>query len=245
MKKIFITYFLWIIFIPFTISQNVINSGLFLKRVESNLLAHTLYNSQSKGDIEKLFFGNFNAPVEFFYAPSFEDNLGFRVMRDSSDTSYIIEIKCFINYEEAAKEAKEKFHLIEIPIELWNSLPRDAFNLIFDYNSYAAIGKRYSEELHTLLKVETRSFPISDKFAKKLYDKLVSFIDNFKGKGVPSLIADGYSVTFRTVVDDEVWSLWIHQPQENALKMANLCRQIITDAETNILNESKYIELLD
>ena len=74
---------------------------------------------------------------------------------------------------------------------------------------------------------------------------MVSFIDNFKAGGMAPTISDGYSVKFRTVVDDEVWSLWIHEPQEIALKMADLCRQIITDGIANKLDESKYITVLD
>jgi hypothetical protein len=76
---------------------------------------------------------------------------------------------------------------------------------------------------------------------------MVSFIDNFKARGTPpsSTCTGCPSVTFSAVVKDEVWSLWIYEPQGNALKMANLCRQIITDVETNTLNESKYVELLN
>ena len=59
---------------------------------------------------------------------------------------------------------------------------------------------------------------------------MVSFIGTFKTKGALPIMADGYSVTFRTVVEDEVWSLNIHIPQGNAFKKADLCRQIITDA---------------
>jgi hypothetical protein len=107
------------------------------------------------------------------------------------------------------------------------------------------MAKRFYEELTKLYKVETRSFPVSDRFAAMLYNKMVSFIDNIKGKGIPPTVADGYSVTFRTVVEDEVWSLAIHMPEGEALKMADICRQIMADAESNELDESKYIELLE
>ena len=74
---------------------------------------------------------------------------------------------------------------------------------------------------------------------------MVFFINNFKSKGIPGIIMDGYSVTFRTVVDDEVWSLDIHMPAGNAKIMADLCMQIITDAKANQLEESKYLSRLD
>jgi hypothetical protein len=104
---------------------------------------------------------------------------------------------------------------------------------------------KQNEEMLKLFKIDSWSYPINNLFAEKLYEKMSSFIDNFKAKGVPPIILDGYSVTFRTVVDDEVWSLWIHLPQGNALKMSDLCRQIITDGCAGKLDESKYIELLD
>jgi hypothetical protein len=253
MKKIVIISFLCGFFIPVTLSQNVENDGDFLKRIEYNLIEKggfefnefttcDVYNLNSKGYKEKLLFGNFNAPVEIFFGEA-----GFRVVRDSLDTSYILEIKRISNYEEASEETREKRHLIDVPVEVLNELPRDAFNLIYDYNSNIAINKRYFEELPKHLKVETLSLAISDRFAERLYGKMVSFIDNFKARGVPPsrTCIDCSSVTFRTVVEDEVWSLWIYEPQGNALKMSNLCRQIMTDVETNTLDESKYAGLLD
>ena len=62
MKKNFITCFLlWFHFL-LLYSQHVENneSGHFLKRIEYNLRNQQgYYNDASKGDIEKLFFGNF------------------------------------------------------------------------------------------------------------------------------------------------------------------------------------------
>ena len=104
---------------------------------------------------------------------------------------------------------------------------------------------KYFEELPKLFKIETRSFSINNQFAEELYKKMASFIDNFKAKGTPPIISDGYSTTFRTVVEDEVWLLWIHNPQGSALKMADLCRRIITDAKENQLDEAKYLSVLD
>jgi len=76
---------------------------------------------------------------------------------------------------------------------------------------------------------------------------MVSVIVNYKAKGVPATVLDGYSLSFRAVIDDEVWSLRIRSPQRNniLLKMADLCRQIITDAIAYELDEAKYITVLD
>ncbi|MDR1154570.1 MAG: hypothetical protein LBL04_07645 [Bacteroidales bacterium] len=89
-ERIFITGFLWILFIPFAFSQDKehVDGGHFVKRIEYNLRSRhdRSHNLDSKGKIEKLFFGDFNAEVEFFYLPSEEAAYGeaysgFRIVR--------------------------------------------------------------------------------------------------------------------------------------------------------------------
>jgi hypothetical protein len=243
MKKVIVAGILYFFLIPTVFSRNgeYVGGASFIKRIEYNLIMlDGVYNLRSKGDVEKLFFGDFNAPVEFFYKPSFSGASGFRIVRDSLDKSFTLEIKYILNYEEALKEAGKNSRQTDVPERLLNSLPKDLLHLLREYNSNGAMAKRFYEELTKRFKVETRSFPISNRFAELLYNKMVSFIDDFKGKGVPPTVADGYSVTFRAVVEDEVWSLAIHMPNGEALKMADMCRQIMTDAEKNELDESKY-----
>jgi hypothetical protein len=92
--------------------------------------------------------------------------------------------------------------------------------------------------------IDSHSFPVSNQFAEVLYKKMVSLIANFKVVGIAPLVDDGEGVTFRTVVEDEVWTLSIHAPQVDALKMCNICLQIIKDAKNNQLDEASYIRLL-
>ena len=243
MKRTIIICLLEGFFFSFIFSQNGDHpdGGAFLKRVENNLYMKWLYNLSSKGNVEKLFFGEFNAPVEFFHEPSFEGASGFRIVRDSLKKSYTIELKHVSNYEEAQKEASNKYELFGIS-DL-SSTPKDLCDKIREHNS--AMTSKYFEELPKLFRIETKALSIGDQFAEKLYKKMGSFIEKFKVKGLPNGIDDGYCVTFRTVVEDEVWSLWIHEPQGNALKMSNLCRQIIADAKENQLDEAKYISVLN
>lgn len=91
--------------------------------------------------------------------------------------------------------------------------------------------------------IESFTFQVSPQFAEELHEKMVSFIGNFKGKGVPRRIMGGHSVVFRNVVDDELWSLSIRNPKGHPLK--ELCMQILTDAKTNQLDESKYMTVLN
>ena len=88
MKIIFILFFLWGVIIPFAFSQNtnILEETRFLKRIENNLIQGE-YNLNGKGDVEKLFFGDFNAFVEFTFQPSFGTALGFRIVRNSLEIS--------------------------------------------------------------------------------------------------------------------------------------------------------------
>lgn len=256
MKRLIFACFICVFSIPLAFSQNVgaqFKSGNSSKRIENNMTFGVgIYNIQRKSDIEKLFFEDFNAQVEFCYEPSSEVNpcvpSGFRIIGDSLNSSYKLEVKHISNYREASKEATEEAkkaqmrQLFNIPVRLLDSLPSDVLNQIREYNrnisGYKVYNKMYSEELPTHFKVEIKSIPISNQFAQKLYKMMGSFIDNFKAKGVPGLSFDGYSVSFRAVVADEVWSLRIHMPRGDAGIMYNLCMKIIKDANDDQLDES-------
>jgi len=243
MKKLFITGFLWGLLIPMVFSQTGEHTGgRFLKRIEYNLLMG-IFNLDSKGGVEKLFFGDFNAPVEFLYTPSFDGSSGFRIVIDSAKSSYILEVKYISNYKEVRKETSEKYPMRGISLTDSRIMPKDTLDAIAEYNR--AMSAKSFEESVKLYKVDTKTYPISNQFAENLYRKMVSTINNFKAKSIPGqIISDGYSVTFRTVVEDEVWSLNIHMPQGDARQVANLCRQIIMDTEANQFDESKYITQL-
>ena len=250
MRKIITAGIFWCFFISSVLPQDrEFSGGHFLKRVEYNLLLlYDLYNLNSKGDVEKLFFGDFNSPVEFSFLPSseaafVEQPSGFRIVKDTSNISGILEVKYISNYPEANREASKKYPSIGVSISEASSMTDSLRNQIREHNR-TAFGKR-NEEMLKLFKVEILTLPVSNQFVEKMYEKMVLFIDNFKAKGVPPIISDGYRVVFRNVVEDEVWSLNIHMPQGDALKMADLCRQIITDAKENQLDEAKYISVLE
>ena len=259
MKRIIFACFVCVFSIPFAFSQNVeaqFNSNHSIKRIENNMWGGPgFYNIESKSDIEKVFFGNFNALIEFCYEPSFDHPSGFRIIRDSLNSSYILEVKHISNYREASKEAEkeaEKMHmpqLLDLPVRLLDSLPRDVLNQIREYirsiSDNNVYRKMYFEVLSKHFKVEIKSIHISNQFADKLYKMMGSFIGNFKAKGVPPTTVDGYSVSFRTVVDDEVWSLGITMPRGNAEIMTNLCMKIIKDANDDQLDESMNLSVLN
>lgn len=251
MRKIILINFFIHFFISFLFSQegNYIYGSHFTKKIENSS------NIESKGIFEKMFFGDSNASVEFFYFPSFDGTSGFRIVRDPLDTSNIFEIKYISNYKDAQNEVLNRYKSIGIPVNLALNITDDIKNLIIEHNK--TIHSKQFEEVIKLYKVETISFSVSDQFAEKFYKNLFYFINNFKARKSPPVISsdnvinrrtvilDGYSVLFRIVGDDEVWSLNIVDPQGNALKMSNLCLQIISDALKNEFDESKYMSILN
>jgi len=248
MKKLFVIFIISTLFVLPVFSQDGDNNGGdFLKRIEYNRIAFVnAYNFKSKGELEKRFFGDFNAPFEFCYEPSFAKYgiYGFRLFMDSLKNTHILEIKFLMNLQDMQKNIQDKYPVRTLSSSEMASMPRDSLDLISKQNT-ANIQKAIIEAQRQT-DMDSRSFPISAQFAEKLYKKAVSLIDNFKANGICPLIGDGYVVTFRTVVDDEVWSLKIRCPAGDALKMANLCKQITMETlATEKPDESKYIKMLD
>lgn len=227
-----------------------VDGGYFLKRIEYNILmkggteADNLYNLRSKSAIDRAFFGETNSPVEFVIRTSFDGTSGFRIIKGSSDSVYRMEVMNMPNSDKVVNILSKKENEILIPYELQSLMSLDALNQINEYNKKVIYAKQ-SGEIYKPYRKKPKSFTISELFAEKLYRKMVSLIDGFKAEGIPPLISDGYEVTFRCVVADELWTLVIHIPQGKALQLSDLCRQIIADGNNNKLDESVYLNLLD
>lgn len=236
------------------ISQNAdhVNGGCFVKSIEYNYIQKAsesysmkfpdIHNVEVKKDIEKLFFGDFNAPVEYIFVPPFEGACALRIYNDSLKKTDILEIKYILNYVELQEEMEEEYPLIgfssfkEMKTSDWAR----------EHNQ--EMTKKTYEEMFRRFQGKSICFPVSNQFAKAFFGRIVSFIDNFKATGVPpNIILHSYDATFRTVVEDEVWSLRICKPQSEALQLSDLFRQIIADkikGEGGI-NEDKYLKLLN
>jgi ribosomal protein L14E/L6E/L27E len=222
MKKAFITGLFWGLFAFFALSQDGVHTreGSFVKRIENNMYA-SQWNLDSKGNLEKLFFGDFNAWVEFFCSE--RSVTSFRIVKKG--VSYFLEIKYVINIKEIEDIFKSKRG-----------------------SNHEEIQKLYEERVK-YYKVATQAIPISNQFAEKSHKRMFFCIDNFKATKMSPLnaiLVITYYVTFRVVVDEAVvWSLKIFYPSENdAEKMANLCIKIATDVRSNKFYESKYIDEL-
>jgi hypothetical protein len=234
--------------------------GRFSKLIEFNrLYLGEGYNLNSKEDIEKSFYGEYNAMVEFFHIPpdearpsegSFKGPFGFRIIMDSAKSSYALEIKYVTNYEEAISTADKTYPPSIIPVSLigqmsgQRSLTEDEQELLDRKREEMKVKNR--KETNRLINIEGLSLLVSNRFAEKLHQKTVSLIDNFKARGLPSDFPHhARNVTFRAVVGDELWSLKIRMPKGNALTLDDIYRLIVEDVKAHKFDEEKYIKLLD
>ena len=166
------------------------------------------------------------------------------------------------NFNGKGKVEMQLFGDFNAPVEFFvnPSFPKfdihGGFRLIKDssINKYIFEVKLIVDE-----KIKIQRISISDEFADKFYNKMVWLIKNFKARSTLPIEYDGYkivsqekmgindgdNITFRTVVEDEVWSLKIHVPNGNAGKMAYICREILKLANNNKINEAYYTKLLD
>ena len=219
------------------IENNVLNLPIRAFRPDGSIIIH--YNLNSKTEVEKLFFGEFNAPVEYFFEPDFGTAFGFRIVKDSVSDSPMLEIKIISNYDEVRVELEEKFPSIGFknPSLVPDSVIKQS--AIHNRSMYA---KRKEESLK-LYRIKTFSFPVSSQFAEILRDNMATLIEHFEG--LPGGQYETCAVTFRYVVGNEVRTLLIQgKPQGKIFQLCELCQQIIADGIGGKLNEPRYMELL-
>jgi hypothetical protein len=214
----------------------------FLKRIEYNSIGFGLPNVRSKTEIEKLFFRDFNAMVEFFILPSFEGAYGFRIFQDSLN-NYIIENKHISNWDTVMSQLRKEYPSISIKANELNVMTREEKDKI-KYHNREMFDKQ-TRESFLRYKIVNQSFCVSNLFAEKLYEIVVVTIDNFVGKGEPTVIRDGYEATFRCVVGAEVWTLTVHLPKDEILRLTDICKQLFADVQSKNVDESKYIALFE
>lgn len=257
MNKSFIVFVLIIFLNENIFSQEAehINGGFFFKKIEYNVTfagvdeTNHCYNLASKSILDRIFFGITNSPVEFVIKSPFDGASAFRIVDNSSDNSFLIEIMYLPDSEklfEMERILSTQVNRILIPGELLNStsLTINDMEKIKKHNDVAELSL-YRDDLYKPYRPQSISFKISTDLFQKLYSKMVMLINNFRAEGVPSIISDGYAVTFRCVVKNELWTLNINIPQYNALLLTEICKQILVDAKAKKFNENKYLESLE
>jgi hypothetical protein len=245
MKKIFSILILCFL-IQYSVAQSYLESsgGEFIKKIEYNFLSSGDYNLKNKTEVEKLFFGDFNAEVEFLIEPSFGGAYGFRIISDSLKTHYSIETKNISNFDEVTELLNKEYPSTGFPAEKMSSISQEEKEQARQHNN--AMFEKRKKESFRLYKVDRIDFSITNDFAEKLYATTVAVIKNFKGKGIPPIHFDGFSVTFRCIVEDELWTLTVFMPVNELLQLTNICNQIIKDIKTNNANGlTNYITLFE
>jgi len=92
-------------------------------------------------------------------------------------------------------------------------------------------------------RVETKSFRIGQQLADALYDRITDMIEHFDSRYEGRYAA--YSITFRCVVGNEVWTLFFRDvPQGETLALSDLCMRMLRDAKTDDWAEAEYLNLL-
>ncbi|WP_443776562.1 hypothetical protein [Alistipes ihumii] len=232
---------------------------MFVKRVENNIdrcnlenilpdgSVEVLYNLGSKSDLERLFFDRFNAPVEFFFRPDPgmndpRDVAGLRILKDTADNSYRIEVKRIANFKEVDDEVDKEYPYVcfraeDMTPELFDSMIRRHI----EHNDSMDTKRR--QERMKRYRVETKSFRIGQQLADALYDRITDMIEHFDSRYEGRYAA--YSVTFRCVVGNEVWTLFFRDvPQGETLALSDLCMRMLRDAKTDDWAEAEYLNLL-
>lgn len=132
--------FLFSFSFSFSFGQNTV---MFKKIIEPVEFAG-VHNLRNKSILQKKFFPDNNGLIEFFEAPSFRAEYGFRVVqKDKND--YALEIKQIDNWSEIKNRIDAKYPL-QIPQKTFPKEKRDEMNKVYTEN----VQKRKQEEKENL-----------------------------------------------------------------------------------------------
>lgn len=236
-----------------------VSGGKYLKTIEYNVLHVGVtedgnrYNLEHKSLIDRLFFGTKNSFVEFVFEDSPEGSneaTAFRIIKKPQDNSYELEVMRLQNMLDVYNKrlmfmVSDKTTPIFTPFWLSNAVSYETRSRISEHNKRAKLLKN-SDDLYKPYRPEPLKFQISKELAEKIHEKTSMLIENFRGIGIPLNITDCFVITFRCVVNDELWTLSVHCPLEGkSLQFSDLFRQIITDSFDKKIDETKYLNLLD
>jgi len=211
-------------------------------------------NLKSKDVLQRKFFPDNNGIVEFFEVPSFRPELGFRIVK-KDDSRYVLEIKQIGNWQEIKIRLDEEYPL-QIPSKTIPKEKRDEMNRVYKENTQRrSVAQR---EMINEYWIVTKDINISEAFSNEIYNAFVILIGNYKSKdndyviqpdGSKMIISrvqfDGSQMTFRCVVENELWSFTIGKAFNKIDKLTEICNEIMQEGtRSNNLDERKYIKQL-
>jgi len=216
------------------------NAVMFRKIIEPVEFAG-VHNLRSKNNLQKKFFPDNNGLVEFFEAPSFRPEFGFRVVQRDSNL-YVLEIKQIGNWQEINNRLDKEYPL-QIPSKTFPKDKRDEMNRVYKKN----VQLRRQEEGKNLTEYDilSKEINISKTFAVQLHNAFVYLIKNHDNRGPSVTQFDGSQMTFRCVVENELWSFTIGKAFNKIDKLTEICNEIVQDSTSgNGINEEKYLQQL-
>ncbi len=221
------------------------SSRMFEKKIETAMNPSGLPNTRGKSNLQKLFFPEYNAMIECIIEPAFTGAYGFRIT-NSDNKDYILEVKWIYNTKEVLDSLLTVYPLKGTNVREKNSkkLTDKERKEIAEYNT------RQMKEIYriapTKYRIKSQRILLDNPLYEILYGNCMSLIRDYKNNGVPLGVLDGRRVTFRCVVDDEVWNFSISNPAGDVERFTNICSQIIKDVQKNSgkNNEDKFLQLL-
>ena len=224
--------------------QAVDSTVRYTKTIEPNRLDSS-DSVVSKTGLDRRFFGDFNARLEYLLEPPFKPTIGLRIFKMPRDTSFVLEVKRVANYNEVNEQLRKEFPTLSTRMEEMDRLPKAEQQQRLAHNE--SVYRRQWVERPKRYKIEAITVPISETLTNGLYDKTTKLLRAalLVGKS-PYTIFDGEIMTYRCVVDDnELWTLRYHVPEGEYKALSDLFRRMIADVEAGTFDEAKYIGALN
>lgn len=220
------------------------SSVRYTKTIEPNRL-DTSDSVSGKTGLDKRFFGDFNARLEYLLEPPFKPTIGLRIFKLPRDTSFMLEVKRVANYNEVNEQLRKEFPTLSTRMEEMDRLPKAEQQQRLAHNE--SVYRRQWVERPKRYKIEAITVPVSDSLIDRLYCATVGLLRAALPVGkTAGTIFDGETATFRCVVNDnELWTLRYHVPEGEYKILSDLFRQVIADVEAGTFDEKKYVEMLN
>ncbi|MPN06863.1 hypothetical protein SDC9_154120 [bioreactor metagenome] len=96
--------------------------------------------------------------------------------------------------------------------------------------------------------IERRKIPVSATFAGQVWKSYHGIMKYYFSRGIAPTSSDGYSVTFRCVVEDfSLWTFFARNPLSHIKDLSTACNEIVKEVQENgkMANEEKHIKQID
>lgn len=202
-------------------------------------------NIEGKSELEKKFFPGHNRMVEFFFRDTFLGPHGFRIDTVSMN-NYIMEVVWVSDFKDVNRRLSEEFPVKSILPKKLSDMTEEELKEIREFNREQRLqrAKRTIEEYT----IERRKIPVSAAFFASMWRSYYGIIWNYTSRGVAPTSFDGYSVTFRCVVENfSVWTFFARNPLSLIEDFTTACNGIVKEVQDigKIANEEEHIKQIE